>query len=307
MITIYSLILALFLDSLLGDPSYLPHPIVLFGNSISFFEKRLNNGSQRLIKGVIVSSFLILSTFLILSGIEYFIEKIAIGVVTILYTSIMLFYSIANRTLIIEGKQVFSVLENEGIEAGRKQLSRIVGRDTSELSAQQIRIAVLETVSENLSDGVIAPLFYFAILGIPGALTYKMVNTQDSMIGYKSERYEQFGKFAAKVDDFFNFVPARLTAVLILLVSGKPSLLKQVWKEGKKHASPNAGYPEAALAIVLGCQFGGPNIYFGTVVKKPFIGNINREITSEDFTATARINILSTLIFSMGIIIFSLV
>jgi len=129
-----------------------------------------------------------------------------------------LFYCLANKTLVDEGKAVFKALKNDGLEAGRKRLSWIVGRETTNLTPQQIRKATFETMSENLSDGVIAPLFYFLLFGIPGALVYKMINTLDSMIGYKSDRYEQFGKFAAKLDDVVNYIPARLTAVFMLLV-----------------------------------------------------------------------------------------
>ena len=132
-----------------------------------------------------------------------------------------------------------------------------MGRDTSQLSAQEVRTAALETLAENLSDGVIAPLFWFALLGTPGMLAYKMVNTLDSMVGYRTERYKDFGCWAARIDDVANYIPARLTALLMVIASGKLSLMKFVWKNGRKHASPNSGYPEAALAGILNCRFGG--------------------------------------------------
>ncbi len=300
-ISTFTIVIALILDSLLGDPVKLPHPIVLFGKAISKGEKLLNKGTSLLLKGALLSLLLIALSYAIPAALFHFIHGEFLLILNLLLSSILLFYCLANRTLIIEGVAVFRVLEQEGIEAGRIQLARIVGRDTSELTAQQIRVAVLETMSENLSDGVIAPLFYFALLGVPGALAYKMVNTLDSMIGYKSERYEQFGKVAARIDDIFNFIPARITALLILVVSGKPHLIFKVFREGRKHASPNAGFPEAALALVLKCQFGGPNCYFGTIVEKPFIGSDNRLITDEDIKKCVRVNILSTLLFSFGI------
>jgi adenosylcobinamide-phosphate synthase len=204
--------------------------------------------------------------------------------------SVWVYYCLANHSLIAEGKKVFSVLENEGLEAARMQLSRIVGRDTSKLNAQQIRIAVLETMSENLSDGVVAPLFYYAIAGVPGMMAYKMVNTMDSMLGYRSERYEWFGKFAARLDDVANFIPARLTALLMVLVAGSRRGLLFIFKFGSKHKSPNAGYPEAALAGILDCRFGGPNVYYGKVVEKPFIGKNDRVIESNEIRSVASIN-----------------
>jgi adenosylcobinamide-phosphate synthase len=208
----------------------------------------------------------------------------------IIYSSIFVYYGLANKGLINEGQKVFDVLNNDGIEAGRKQLSRIVGRDTSNLSIQQIRIAVLETMSENLSDGVIAPLFYYAIAGIPGMMTYKLINTLDSMIGYRSERYEQFGKFAARLDDVANFIPSRFTALLMVCVSFSKSALQFIFLYGNKHKSPNSGYPEAALAGILDTRFGGPNTYHGVLLDKPFIGKNDRLIEHHEIKKAVNIN-----------------
>ena len=170
------------------------------------------------------------------------------------------------------------------------QVARIVGRDTSALSAQEVRTAALETLAENLSDGVVAPLFWYLLLGVPGMLAYKMVNTLDSMVGYKNERYRRFGCFAARLDDVANYIPARLTALLMILVSGRFSLLRFVGKYGSRHASPNSGYPEAALAGILNCRFGGPHYYFGEEVWKPFIGNNERALTTEDMKKAVCVN-----------------
>jgi adenosylcobinamide-phosphate synthase len=166
----------------------------------------------------------------------------------------------------------------------------VVGRDTSQLTPKQIRTAVLETMSENLSDGVIAPLFYYAIGGVPLMFTYKMINTLDSMIGYKSERYKQFGHFAARLDDVANFIPARITALLMALTSVSLRSLLFIIKYGHKHASPNAGYPEAALAGIFNCRFGGPNVYHGKIVHKPFIGDNDIEITTEHIKRSCMVN-----------------
>ncbi len=184
---------------------------------------------------------------------------------------------------------VFEAVDRS-LDEGRKQVARIVGRDTSALSAQEVRTAALETLAENLSDGVIAPLFWYAVLGVPGMMAYKMVNTLDSMIGYRNERYRQFGCIAARIDDVANYIPARLTALLMILVSGRFSLLRFVGKYGSRHASPNSGYPEAALAGILNCRFGGPHYYFGEEVWKPFIGNNERALTTEDMKKAVCVN-----------------
>ncbi len=186
-------------------------------------------------------------------------------------------------------RAVFLALDRS-LDEGRLQVARIVGRDTSELSAQEVRTAALETLAENLSDGVIAPLFWFALLGTPGMLAYKMVNTLDSMIGYKTERYRQFGCWAAHIDDIANYIPARLTALLMVVAAGKPQLATFVWKNGRNHASPNSGYPEAALAGILDCRFGGPHYYFGQLFPKPYIGTNDRQLTTDDMKTAVRIN-----------------
>ncbi len=208
---------------------------------------------------------------------------------TITLYSIVLFYCLAGTTLIREVKMVFAAVDRS-LEEGRQQVSRIVGRDTAALSAQEVRTAALETLSENLSDGVVAPMFWFGWLGLPGMITYKMINTLDSMIGYKTERYIRFGRVAAKIDDVANFLPARITALMMLLVSGRLDLLPFVLRYGKKHASPNSGYPEAALAGILNCRFGGTHDYFGEAISKPYIGETDRMLTYEDMQRAIRIN-----------------
>jgi len=293
---LYILLTAFLLDLVFGDPKGLPHLIVWYGNSISFFEKKLNKNKYKFIKGMLLTLFLVCLAVLI-PFFFYYLKLLNLRYLSIAISAILLFYCLANKTLIGEGKKVFKLLKNKGIEAGRKQLSYIVGKDTSKLTKQQIRIAVFETMAENLSDGVIAPLFYFALFGIPGAMGYKMINTLDSMIGYKSTQYIQFGKFAAKLDDIVNYIPARITALLILLVTFKLSGIIFVFNEGKKHTSPNAGYPEAALAYVLNCRFGGPNIYYNKLVDKPFIGNNDREIYHQEIKKVSGINMRASILF----------
>ncbi|AVM53430.1 adenosylcobinamide-phosphate synthase [Bacteroides zoogleoformans] len=282
------LLTAWLLDRLFGDPLRLPHPVVGFGKAISFFEHRLNQGSHRRLKGALVSVFLVagvyLTTFFLLRQAAFFSSGLLLSLQILL-----IFYSLAGTTLIREVRMVFKAIDSSS-EEGRKQVARIVGRDTSRLSAQEVRTAALETLAENLSDGVMAPLFWYLLLGVPGMLAYKMVNTLDSMIGYQNERYHRFGCFAARMDDVANYIPARLTAFLMVLVAGRPSLLLFVARYGKQHASPNSGYPEAALAGILDCRFGGPHDYFGEEVWKPYIGTNPRTLTTEDMQLAVRIN-----------------
>ena len=283
---ILPLLLGYLLDLIFGDPERLPHPIVWFGKLISWGEHRLNRGQHRMAKGAVMSVAYILLMFFVLWGL---IRLVPNAILWCVLNTIIIFYCLAGTTLIREVRNVFLALD-ESLEAGRKQVARIVGRDTSELTAQEVRTAALETLAENLSDGVIAPLFWLALLGVPGMVAYKMVNTLDSMIGYRTERYKDFGCWAARIDDIANYIPARLTAVLMVIASGKLSLLKFVWRNGRKHASPNSGYPEAALAGALDCRFGGPHYYFGELFDKPFIGENDRPLTTADMHKAVRIN-----------------
>lgn len=282
---ILPLLLGWLLDLLLGDPAWLPHPVVGFGKMIAFGEHRLNKGSHRKLKGAVMAVFLIALVFV--SSYALFAILPPMGRVGV--GSLLIFYCLAGTTLIREVRQVFLALDHS-LEEGRRQVARIVGRDTSELSAQEVRTAALETLAENLSDGVIAPLFWFAIGGVPAMMTYKMVNTLDSMIGYKTERYKDFGCWAAHIDDIANYIPARLTALLMVIAAGKPQLITFVWRNGYKHASPNSGYPEAALAGILKCRFGGPHYYFGELFDKPYIGENERELTTADMRKAVCVN-----------------
>ncbi len=295
LLIIIPLLIGFLLDTILGDPLWLPHPIRFFGNSISFFTGKLNSGKYRKAKGMLMSGFLILSTYLVIWFLLEWARNIEI--LFVFLASIGVFYGLANRSLISEAHKVISVLEKQGLEAGRKQLSYIVGRETHNLNKQQIRTAVLETLAENLSDGVIAPLFFYALGGVPAMMAYKMANTLDSMIGYKSEKYREFGWFAARFDDLINFIPARITALLMVLLSFSWRGLVYIFRYGHQHSSPNAGYPEAALAGILNCRFGGPNVYHGILVEKPCIGKTPRLITHTDFYKTCILNFLICLIF----------
>ena len=275
-----SLLIGWLLDLLLGDPVWLPHPVVGFGKAIAFGEHHFNRGSYRKIKGAIMAVILIIATYAVGLVINSHLP---------IFNFLIVFFCLAGTTLIREVRAVFLALDRS-LDEGRRQVARIVGRDTSELSAQEVRTAALETLAENLSDGVIAPLFWFAVLGVPGMLAYKMINTLDSMIGYRTERYRDFGCWAARIDDIANYIPARLTAMLMVIAAGKPRLMQFVWQNGRKHASPNSGYPEAALAGILDCRFGGPHYYFGEIFDKPYIGVNERPLSTSDMQTAIRVN-----------------
>lgn len=259
-----ALLIGVLLDKRFGDPS--PHPIVYFGKLISACEQRFNQGSHRQLAGSLVAVALIAGTYC-LTWVTLAILPVWLGW---LLTVAGVFYLLAYRSLMLACQQVFTTLTEQGLAPARVKLSWIVGRQTEQLDAQAVRTAALETLAENLSDGVIAPLFWFTLLGLPGMAAYKMINTLDSMVGYKSERYRAFGWASARIDDWANWLPARLSAMLIAGFNRRA--WRYIRRYGRAHASPNAGYPEAALAGRLDCQFGGSHQYFGQTIVKPFIG-----------------------------------
>ncbi len=323
LVNVLPLLLGVVLDLALGDPLWLPHPVVGFGKLISFGEKRLNQGGHRMAKGAFWALFCILfvfaTTFLLVAYLPPLLETLFVRlfgdgafsqglvwqVAFVVLSSVLVFFCLAGRTLCKEVRDVFLAVD-ESLEKGRRQVARIVGRDTSELSAQEVRTAALETLAENLSDGVVAPLFWFLLLGVPGMMAYKMVNTLDSMIGYRTERYREFGCWAARIDDVFNYVPARLTAVLLVFSytcfysnrgekGSLRKLLNFVAYYSRCHASPNSGWPESALAGILDCRFGGPHYYFGEYFYKPFIGDNPRELTTADMRLSIQLSLISGL------------
>lgn len=278
------------LDSLLGDPRCLPHPIRWFGSWIAFFDRKLNRGNHKKAKGIFTALFLVFFVIGIWCGADYLLNPYPIF--SILFNTLFFFYAIGNRSLISEAWKVEKEVQKGDLSASRKQLSWIVGRDTSQLSFHQIRTAVLETLAENLSDGVIAPLLFYALGDVPLMMGYKMINTLDSMIGYKNEKYKEFGWFAARIlDDAANYIPARFTALLIALLPPSKRTFRFIRTYARQHASPNSGFPESAMAGVLDCRFGGPNIYHGKVVEKPYIGENDRELTHSDFRKAVSVNI----------------
>lgn len=279
---------------MLGDPRWFPHPVRGIGWLIQKLEPALRlfaktpkseKAAGVLLVALVVLPVYALSRFLI-SSASFLSPSLGIAL-----SILIAFTTLAARGLADAAGLVRRRLDAGDLAGARKELSLIVGRDTADLDEQEISRAVIETVAENASDGVVAPLFYLALGGPALAMAYKAVNTLDSMVGYKNERYLNFGWAAARLDDLANYIPVRITAVLICLASGilsspKPrygacsaaalSAFKKAWKimlrDGGKHPSPNSGYPEAAMAGALGVRLGGPSSYFGNISKKPFIG-----------------------------------
>lgn len=288
LVPLSSFLIGWLLDRLFGDPERLPHPVVLFGKMIAKGERMLNLGKWRVLKGALLAVMLISVVVFATWTMIVVADKVNIYL-GMAMRAILVFYCLAGTTLIREVRQVFYAIDSS-LDEGRQQVARIVGRDTSELTDEEVRKAALETLAENLNDGVIAPLFWFAIGGMPAMMGYKMVNTLDSMIAYHSPRYLKFGKAAARIDDIANYIPARLTALLMLIAARRLNLVSFVMKYGPCHASPNSGWPEAALAGILGCRFGGPHKYFGETFDKPYIGNQDKPLTREDMEKAVRIN-----------------
>jgi len=276
---------AYLLDLVLGDPEWLPHPVRLIGLLITSLEKALRRRAhtpavERLL-GAVLAVTTISVTYGAVLTLLYFSYHFSMPLFFILATYFV-WTSIAIKSLKKEARDVASALGGPGINKARARLSRIVGRDTENLTEEGVLKAVVESVSENTSDGIVAPLFYL-ILGGPALMAaYKAVNTLDSMVGYKNERYTDFGWFSARLDDIANFVPARVTALLMVFSAfflgyNWRSSLKILMRDRKNHPSPNSGFPEAAVAGALGLRLGGTMSYGGEVKEKPFIGdNISR-------------------------------
>ena len=295
MLVLIPLVAGYVLDLLLGDPRRLPHPVVLFGNLIGWIERKWNKGRCRFLKGGVVAVVYPLGVLAAGWGVAWCAQAVGVWC-SVLVATVFVFYGLANRSLIQEGGEVIRALREQGLEAGRKRLSWIVGRDTSELTPKEIYTAVLETMAENLSDGVVAPLFYYAIGGFPAMMAYKMVNTLDSMIGYRDERFHQFGCCAARLDDALNYFPARLTALLMAVVAYRRGLFRFILRNCYMHASPNSGFPESAMAGILDCRFGGAHVYHGLLVEKPYIGDNDREVGYADYLKAVQVNQRVTLL-----------
>ncbi|MBU0992565.1 MAG: adenosylcobinamide-phosphate synthase CbiB [Proteobacteria bacterium] len=292
------LISAFLLDLLVGDPEKLPHPVRLMGKGILFFEpgfRKLPCGTQ--VNGLVFALFLIglsLISSLFLIQAMHALHP-ALGTISEI---VLLYFCVSVKSLKQAAMGVYHALAEEGIDAARQKLKWIVGREVDTLSETGVSRAAVETVAENLVDGVISPLFYGALFGVPFAVCFKMINTLDSMVGYKNDTYIDFGKGAARIDDAANFIPARLSLFVIslaaqLLFKNGQSAFASGLKDRNNHKSPNSGYPEAAFSGALQVRLGGPNRYHGKIVEKPYIGEHFRDGVPDHIKAACRLMMVS--------------
>ncbi len=269
---------AFILDVLVGDPLWLPHPIVWMGNAISFFETKFKAWiAAPFFSGLVFAVFLISGVW-VLSGLAVYLAYHIHPLAGAGIQAVMLFYCFSVRSLSRAAMDVARPLMEGDLAQARIMVGYIVGRETGNLDAPGITRAAVETVAENFVDGFLSPLFFAVLFGAPGAMAYKMVNTLDSMVGYKNETYILFGRAAARIDDVANYIPARLSVPVICLAAalisparGKKALSTAL-SQGRNHKSPNAGYPEASFAGALEIRMGGPNVYHGKRMEKPYIG-----------------------------------
>lgn len=292
-----SLILAYILDGIFGDPYDFPHPIKYIGKLIRSLENIIRKTCHTSFSKKLGGLFLFIGTTFISAGIVFLLVKFSFKInfyLGFLVQTFIMYTCLAKKCLYDEGIKVYDAIKSEDIEKSRLQISYLVGRDTSKLSFNEIIRATVETIAENTVDGIIAPMFYAIIGGAPLMMFYKAVNTLDSMVGYKNEKYADIGFFSAKIDDIFNFIPARISIIGFMFASlvkgqNQSDCVKIAIRDRKNHKSPNCAYPEGAVAGALGVQLGGTNIYFGEVVEKPTIGDKLRELEAEDIVLSGQL------------------
>jgi adenosylcobinamide-phosphate synthase len=293
---------AFILDLLAGDPKWLPHPIIWMGRAISFFEpecrKRFENSFKA---GLFFALGLIAATFGLTWCVVFIAGRIH-PVAAVMVQTVLIFYSFSTQSLYKAAMEVFIPLAKGDPAQARIKVGYIVGRQTQSLDEAGITRAACETVAENFVDGFLSPLCFALVLGAPGAMMYKMINTLDSMVGYKNDTYILFGRAAARIDDVANYVPARLSIAMIVPAAAMLSLSRArrafstAITQGRNHKSPNAGFPEAAFAGALGVRFGGPNIYHGKRVDKPYIGGRFNDPKPAHIERACELMVLSALV-----------
>ena len=287
----YTFLAAYLLDLALGDPPSWPHPVRLIGRAITYWQNVLYRPTVMAggLFWLAVMGTALTGVIAVLSVAALLPSVAGIGLLTY-----CLYAGLATRSLHQESRQVEAALARGDLPRARNMLSMIVGRETAQLGPEEIRRAVIETVAENLADGVVAPMFFTLLLGLPGLVLYKAANTMDSMVGYKNLRYGKFGKVAARADDVLNFLPARLAALLMVPAAALAGLnWRQTWamlrRDAGQASSPNAGWPEAAMAGALGVRLGGASTYFGHLVDKPFIGEPDAPLSAEKYRQAIRL------------------
>ena len=297
---------AFLLDTLIGDPRSKLHPVVLMGNLISLLEKFLYRATDsdlpKLVKGGVLVSIVIALSGVIGAAIEYEAKSLGSLTAEIFIEALVLSFMISPRSLAEAGREIHDLLVLGNIKEARRKVGWIVGRDTEHLNEPEIVRATVETIAENTVDGIISPLFFFLLGGLPFAVAYRAANTMDSMLGYKNEKYLYFGRVAARLDDVLNFIPARLTAMLFITAAGILGLdymnaLIMVPPHAKKHPSPNGGYAEAAVAGALNIRLGGFNSYFGRQTFRAFMGEAVEVLASNHIMLAIRMMYTATILF----------
>lgn len=320
MMTLGAIVAGFILDLIFGDPHWLPHPICLIGNLIGFLEKNLRRllapGKTALLLGGALMVVIVLSlSFAVPYAVLMLAEQVSPWLRFALET-IMFYQIFATKCLRDESMKVYTALHNNDLEDARVKLSWIVGRDTKELTAEEVTKGAVETVAENTADGIIAPMFYMFIGGAPLAFLYKGINTMDSMVGYKNDKFLYFGRCAAKLDDVANFIPARITGILMILASyflnmNAAGAWKIFWRDRYNHLSPNSAMTESVTAGALNIQLGGDHYYFGKLVHKDTIGDNIRPVEAEDIVAVNNLlymtAVISLLLFSLVYLVNSLI
>ena len=303
---IISAVVAFLIDALIGDPRSKFHPVVLMGNLISLMEKFLRRDSDGYVKKICMGGILVTAVLAVSYGVGVLILLLVnlAGSYTlkILVEAIVLSFMISPRSLAEAGREIYFLLTRENLIEARRKVGWIVGRDTEHLNEAEVVRATIETVSENTVDGIISPLFYFAIGGLPLAIAYRAVNTMDSMLGYKNEKYLYFGRVAARLDDVANFIPARITAILFIVSAFILNLdykkaFEMMKRDASKHPSPNGGYAEATVAGALNIQLGGINSYFGVPHFRAYMGDPIEPLNSQHILLTIRLMYTATIIF----------
>lgn len=302
----FSLLTSFFFDLLIGDPRSNFHPVVLMGNFIAFIEKILYRQSDsnylKLFKGFILVAIVISTHFFIGILIIKLIDLIDLLAVKIFLEALILSFMISPRSLSQAAEEIYQLLINKNIKQARVKVGWIVGRDTDKLSQPEIVRATIETVSENTVDGIISPLFFFVIGGLPLAIVYRVANTMDSMLGYKNDKYLYFGRCAARLDDILNFIPARITAILFIISSlilnfNFKNAFKIMIRDANKHPSPNGGYAESTVAGALNIRLGGFNSYFGKTSFREYMGDSIEELSPKHILLTIKLMFTATILF----------
>ena len=305
------LVIALVLDFIFGDPQIGLHPIIAVGRLVESLEKRLLKDNyteaRKRINGLILVLIVSIIALALSYPVIFYSFKLNMFLGNII-SAVILYFMVCNGSMISHVRRIVIAMNNRDLKISRAEVGKIVGRDTGSLNFRELIRATLESLAENTSDGLIGPLFFYLVGGVPAAFLYKAVNTLDSMIGYRNQKYKDFGFFSAKFDDVLNYLPARITALvsglLSFFVGGNiPGTFKIIKSYSFRHTSPNSGFPESAFAGALGLRFGGINYYFGHYKKTPYIGKKKKDFNISDIKKGLKLSMCSSLFFSIIVIL----